>query len=167
MNMKIMPNGYFSANLDSSDLAQGLRPTKRLPRNNGYMITCIGAVGRDKVLQVIDDLTRLDTSIITDGFPYPQIFVLSNMTIVCGSIRIYELVDSALVLKLTLDEANVGSTWTVVDFFDYVYMSNAKVTVIRGDEEKTYTKSTELPIAMSICNFKGQVLLGAPSSTFS
>lgn len=163
--MKILSNGYFSLPIATEELSRGLRPSKRLGRNNSYLISCIGAVGRDKVLQVMDELTRVDTSVITDSFPYPQIFILTNMILVCGSQDIYELVSGSLDLKLHLD--NPGSTWSVVDFFDYVYMSNAKVAVVRDAESKVFALSDDLPIAMSICDFNGQVLIGAPNSTIS
>lgn len=38
----------------------GLRPSKRMPRNTGSLITCKGAVGRDGVLQSIDQLTGIN-----------------------------------------------------------------------------------------------------------
>jgi len=62
-------------------------------------------------------------------------------------------------LKLTVTE---GSTWTAVDFFDYVYLSNSKVAVIRDSASKVYSTTTTLPTATSICNFNGQVIIGAP-----
>jgi hypothetical protein len=101
------------------------------------------------------------TTAITDAFPYPQIFVLTNLIIVCSQTKIYEWVAGALVLKLTVA---AGSTWTAVDFFDYVYMSNGKVAVVRDSISKVYSTVTTLPTASSICNFQGQVLVGAPDA---
>ncbi|MCK4525976.1 hypothetical protein KAW18_01290 [candidate division WOR-3 bacterium] len=63
-----------------------------------------------------------------------------------------------MVEKLTV---TAGSTWTAVDFFDYVYMSNGAVAVIRNAGSKTYSITTDQPKAMAICNFQGQVLIGA------
>ena len=149
----------FSFTIESKDLSRGLRPSKRNPRNSRFLVECAGAVGRDGVLSALDEITRLATTAITDGFPYPQIFVFTNVIIICGQTKIYEWVGGALVLKLTVA---AGSTWTAVDFFDYVYMSNEKVAVIRSSEEKTYSETTDLPTCMSACNFKGQVIIGAP-----
>ena len=150
----------FSFNIESKHLSRGLRTSKRNPRNNHFLIKCAGAVGRDGVLQVLDEITRLATTAITDGFPYPQIFVFTNVIIICGETKIYEWVSGSLVLKLTVA---AGSTWTAVDFFDYVYMSNEKVAVIRRSEDKVYTETTDLPTCMSACNFNGQVIIGAPN----
>lgn len=41
-------------------LARGLRPSKRMPRNTTFLTTCDGMVGRDGVLQSIDELTAID-----------------------------------------------------------------------------------------------------------
>jgi len=153
--------GDFSITITAEQLARGLRPSKRVPRNSRYLVECKGALGRDNVLQVIDELTRIATTSITDAFPFPQIFVFTNVIIVCSRATIYEWVSGALVSKLT---TTAGSTWTAVDFFDYLYLSNGKVAVIRDAISKVYSTTTTLPTASSICNFNGQVLVGAPDS---
>jgi len=104
----------------------------------------------------------MDTAIITDSFPYPQLFILTNVIIVCSQTKIFEWVVGALVLKLT---TTPGSTWTALDGFDFIYLSNGKVAVIRDSISKVYSTVTTLPTAASICNFQGQVLVGAPDTT--
>lgn len=149
----------FSINIDTSKLSRGLRPSKRLPRNSGYLVECSGAVGKDNVLQTLEELTRIATAAITDTFPYPQIFVFTNLIIVCSSTKIYELVNGSLVEKLTV---TAGSTWSAVDLYDFIYMSNGNVAVLRDPGSKVYSITTDQPKAMSICNFQGQILVGAP-----
>lgn len=149
----------FSFTIESKHLSRGLRPSRRNPRNSRFLVECAGAVGRDGVLSALDEITRLATTAITDGFPYPQIFVFTNMIIICGQTKIYEWISGALVEKLTV---TAGSTWSVVDFYDYVYLSNSKVAVIRNAADKTYSITTDLPTCMAVCNFKGQVIIGAP-----
>jgi len=151
----------FSITIAADQLAKGLRPSKRIPRNSRYLVECKGALGRDNVLQVIDELTRIATTAITDAFPFPQIFVFTNVIIVCSATKIYEWVAGALVEKLTVA---AGSTWSAMDAYDYVYMSNGKVAVIRDAISKVYATTTTLPTASSICNFNGQVLVGAPDT---
>lgn len=148
----------FSFTIESKDLSRGLRPSKRNPRNSRFLVECAGAVGRDGVLSALDEITRLATSAITDGFPYPQIFVFTNMIIICGQTKIYEWVSGSLVEKLTV---TAGSTWTAVDFFAYVYLSNGKVAVVRNALDRTYSLTTDLPTCMAACNFNGQVIIGA------
>lgn len=156
--MDISGGGKFSHTIMSDQLARGLRQSKRYPRNMGFLISCQGAVGRDKVLQVIDELTRLE-AMVAEDFPYPQIFVFTNLIIICGQTKIYEWENAALVEKLTVSP---GFMWKALDFFEYVYMSNGKVAVIRDSGSKTYSETTELPAAYAMCNFNGQVLVGSP-----
>lgn len=156
--MQVTRGGKFAFHLDGERLAKGLRPSKRASRNSGFLIQCQGAVGRDKILQILDEYSRLDTT-IAEGFPYPQLFVFINLIIICGQTKIYEWVAGALVEKFTVGP---GSLWTAVDFYDYVYMSNGKVAVIRNAGSKTYSETSEFPTAMAMCNFNGQVVIGSP-----
>ena len=148
----------FSITIDTTKLSKGLRPSKRMPRNSGFLVECKGAVGRDGILQTLDELTRIATAAITDTFPYPQVFVFTNLIIVCSSTKIYEWVGGSLVEKLTV---TAGSTWSAVDLYDFIYMSNGNVAVLRNPESNMYSTTTEQPKAMSICNFNGQILAGA------
>jgi len=159
--MQILQNGSFTFSIQPEELARGLRPSRRSPRNVKYLVQCEGAVGYDNVLQVLDDLNIniVDTSAIVDGFPYPQLFVFNNVIIVCGESDIYELVAGALVHQLAVTP---GIRWSAVDLNDYVYMSNGVISVIRRAEDQVWALTTDLPIASAICNFNGQIVIGAP-----
>jgi hypothetical protein len=160
MDLTVVKGGKFNFTIGASHLAKGLRVTKRNPRNSDYLVESAGAVGKDGVLQSIDSISRIATATITDGFPFPQVFVFTNMIIVCGLKKIYEWVSGSLVLKYTATEA--GGTWSAVDFYDYVYMSNGKIAVIRDAGSYAYSLSSAQPHATAICNFNGQVMIGAP-----
>jgi hypothetical protein len=139
--VEILRDGKFTFTIDGSHLMKGIRPSVRSPRNMEYLSRCIGAVGRDGILQALDDISSkwLDLHVtITDSFPYPQLFVFTNFIIICGQ------------------------TWSAVDFYDYVYLSNSKVSVVRDAGSGVYSLSSALPEASAICNFNGQVLIGAP-----
>lgn len=148
--------------IKTKNISRGLRPTKRNPRDKTALITCAGAVGRDGVLQALDEFTRLATG-DADSFPYPQIFVFTNVILICTSTKIYEWVNSALVLKATVSAA---STWTALDFTNFLYLSNGGTVVIRDALTKAYSESAAYPTAMSAVNFNGQVLLAAPDSGY-
>ena len=158
--MFITRDGSFTFEIGSEDLSKGLRPSKHSPRNEKFLIECIGAIGYEKSLQAIEDVSSLliDTALITDGFPYPQIFLFTKHIIICGKTNIYELVGGSLILKITV---TAGIRWSAVDFYDYIYLSNGKVSVVRSATTGIYSLS-DLPIASAICNFKGQVMIGAP-----
>ena len=227
----------FSFTIKHSELSKGLRPSKRMPRNSKFLVECAGAVGRDGVLQVLDELSRLDMDLytldyvdrvletssftiggtltggdsgatgtiirsdedgddgtlylwdvtgtftdeesISDGtvsatadgtasslgtaFPYPQIFVFTKVIIICTSTMIFEWVSGVPVHKLTV---SAGSTWCAVDFHDYIFLSNGNVAVERDSGDKTYSETTDLPTAMAVCDFNGQVLLGSPDAGY-
>ena len=140
-----------------TNLAKGLRPSKRNKRNGGYLTTCTGAVGRDKTLQVMDQITRLDTSIITDPFPYPQIKVLNRIIIICGLTKIYELVNGVMVEKI---EVTAGKTWNHFDGYEFIWLTNGVVSVTRDPGDFSYSLNSTLPVAGAMCNFNGQVMVG-------
>lgn len=160
MELTVVKGGKFTATMGTADLAKGLRTSKRNARNNDYLITCKGTVGIDGVLSALDSITPLSTTVITDAFPFPQIFVFTNLILVCGLGKIYEWNGSSLVLRYTA--TTMGGLWTAVDFFDYLYLSNGAEAVIRDAESKTFSKTTDLPTCVCMCNYNGQVLIGAP-----
>lgn len=143
------------------DLIKGLRPSSHSPRNTEYDIVCSGVIGRDGALVRQESLTRIDTSVITDAFPYPQIFVFPDIIIVFGQTKIYEFTPpSTLTLRLTV---TAGNLWSCVAVGDYVYMSNGVVAVERNPESKVFALSTDIPICEAICDFNKQIIVGAPT----
>ena len=164
MELSVAQGGKFSFTIKSKELSHGLRPSKSNPRDNDYLITCIGAIGKNGVLQATEELTRIATDLITDGFPFPQIFAFTNLTIVCGLRNIYEWKGIALNLKFTVEEGEEGGVWSAVDFYDYIYLSNGKIAVVRSASDYTYAVSLVLPSATAICNYNGQVIVGSPDA---
>lgn len=161
--MEVLRDGTFTFTIQAEALARGLRPSKRVPRNSKYLIECIGAVGLDAVLQVIDDLEdyRMSTSgLITDTFPYPQVFIFTNMIIVCSERTIYEWVASALVSKV--GPVTAGELWSALDFINFVYLTNGSVAVSRNTATGIYSTTTDYPVARAACNFNSQVFVGSP-----
>jgi len=57
-----------------------------------------------------------------------------------------------------------GQTWAAVDFYDYIYMSNGAVAVVRDPNTGTFSTTTDQPTAVAICNYNGQVMIGSPGS---
>ncbi|MBE9570040.1 MAG: hypothetical protein IMF11_05410, partial [Proteobacteria bacterium] len=101
-------------------------------------------MGKDNVLQTLEELTRIATTAITDAFPYPQLFTFTNLIIVCSSTKIYEWVGGSLVEKLTV---TAGSLWSAVDLYDFIYMSNGNVAVLRDPGSKVYSITANQPKA--------------------
>lgn len=145
----------FELKITSGELARGLRYSKRVPRDSKYAVECLGAVGINDVLTTLEEITRMATSAITDGFPYPQIFIFRKVIIVCSSTKIYEWVDNALVEEFTV---SAGTSWRGVDFGEYVYLSNGAVAVTRTNG--LYELSATLPAVRAMCNMNGQIIVG-------
>jgi len=159
--MEVTRNGKFLFSF--KDLQKGLRKTKETEVNTNAFINCTGAVVKDNVLQTINALTTIDTSILGGSFPYPQLFIFTNLIIACNETEIYEYVNNVWTLMFT---GSAGSTWDAVAFHDFVYLSNGRNKVTRDPITKLYTESTTLPTYMAICNFNGQVIIGSPNAGY-
>lgn len=154
-------DGTFTASIEAKELSRGLRTSKRSPRNEKFLVKAAGMVGLDGVLQVIDDLSvdSIDTSAtITNAFPWPQIFVFTNVIIVCDLQDIYEWDGAAL--NHMLGPVTAGQLWSAIDFYDFVYMSNGSVSVLRDPSSGVYALTADQPVAMAIGDYNGQVMVG-------
>jgi hypothetical protein len=80
------------------------------------------------------------------------------MIIVCGKTEIFEYVGGTLVSKL--NAITTGQLWSVVDYFNFVYMSNGVVSVLRDPMSGIYALTTIQPVAGAMCDFNGQVVIG-------
>lgn len=160
--MKILPNGYFSVTYTSEELSKGLRPTGVMPRNNTYLTKCNGAVGFEGVLKTLSTLSLSTVfninEIIQDDFPFPQLFITDHHVIVCNRTSILEYNGSAMEEVLT--GITTGGMWSLASSFDFVYLSNGVVAVIRNPENGEYAVDSDAPIASAIGNFNGQILVG-------
>jgi hypothetical protein len=161
MDISVIKNGKFSFTIGAMQLSRGLRTTKRNPRNGGYLTVANGCVGRDGVLQSLEEVNKIALYYIKDSFPFPQIFVFTNLIIVCDATRIYEWMGNALHLEYTIDPADAGCLWTAVDYYDCIYLSNGSVAIVRDPQSDTYALSTTLPYVTAMCDYNGQVIVGA------
>ena len=146
-------------------LGTGLRSTDRNKRGRQALVESAGMVPVDKALSSVEELTQIDISTISPApsFPYPQVFELRQLTLVCTATQVYELSSGTLTLKL--GGLTKGHVWSIADFGAFVVLVNGKQAVYRDGESKTF--STTDPYGMSsasgICNFNGQAILAAPN----
>ena len=157
------PNGEFTFIIKPAELAKGLRWTRRNSRNEKFLTECYGAVGYDNVLQALEDITGdwIDTSALAEAaFPFPQLFVFTNLIVIATQTKIYEVdpVAKTLTEKLTVAE---GVLWSAVDFGEFVYMSNGVVAVTRSATSMVWATTTDVPVCGAMCNFNGQVVIGS------
>lgn len=159
--MRTTRDGKFNFIIGQDDLAKGLRRHAKVHPNNKRFITCQGMVGDDGILQRLQQLAS--TYDLTSTFPYPQIFVSSEVIIVCTRTEIYEVSDDTPTLMLTVTG---GAPWTCLAFHHYVYLSNGTVVVVRDAITHDYALNTDLPTSMSACNYNGQILVAAPDAGY-
>lgn len=161
--MKILPNGYFSFNYSSDDLRLGLRKQSEVPRNNKYLTKCDGAVGYNKVLKTLTVLSihsEIDghADVVLDDFPFPQLFILDKLILLCNKQSILEYDGTTFNEKISALSA--GYKWNVVSSFDFVYLSNGVVSVLRDPFTRVYSLSSTAPVSQAALNFNGQIILG-------
>lgn len=159
--MEVLRNGKFSLPISSERLSKGLRKTEKIVNNSYSLSTCSGVIGKEGKLSKLSDLIR--SFDISTSFPYPQIFVETNIIIVCTQTQIYEVVEDNPELRLTVAG---GSTWSLVSSHDFIYMSNGIVSVIRDPNSHVFSESDDLPTAHCMCNYNGQIIIGAPDAGY-
>jgi hypothetical protein len=161
-------DGVFVFEIPSTDLIKGLRANKNNPRNSKFLSECTGAIGLYGALQTLPDetLQLLKTIAITDGFPYPQLFICVNLIVICGKTAIYELEGTEV--TQVLSGITSGIQWSLVDYYDLVFASNGQVVAKRDPSSRTWSiDSTGLPTAGAACDFNGQLVIGAPNVKLS
>lgn len=161
--MKILPNGFFSFTYSPEDLSRGLRKFSEAPRNNKQLTRCNGAVGRNGVLKTLTALTLNEAaedcvSVVWDDFPFPQLFVLEKLILLCNRTSILEYDGAEFVAKAT--GLTSGNKWNVASSWDFVYLTNGKVAVLRDPSLRTYSISATAPVGTSVLNFNGQIIVG-------
>lgn len=164
--MKILPNGFFSFNYNAEQLSKGLRPFAEMPRNNKFLTRCDGAVGRNGVLKTLTSLslhtaTVEHADIVWDDFPFPQLFVLEKLILLCNRQSILEYDGAAFVEKVS--GITSGSKWNVASAWDFVYLSNGKVAIVRNPTNRAYGYSSNAPVNTAALNFNGQIIVGISS----
>lgn len=146
---------------------KGLRNTKQNPRPEEALVESQGAIPEFGVTRAIEDIrtNQLPNAGVSFTFPYPQIFTLTYVTVVCGRTTIYEQVGGALVP--VIQGLTPGSTWTIADYGRYIILTNGPVLVTRDADSGEWTTFSDcsIPNCLCLCDINGQLLIGAPECT--
>src|SRR5512135_734305 len=142
-------------------LHQGLAQNNN-QRNNPALVQSDGAFVYEGALQAVEQFTgmTLPASPTTAfAFPYPQLFVLSDVIILCNVDQIWELTgttgsdDNGWTSKIT--SLTHGTPWTVVDSKNYIALSNMQVAVSKNPQTGGYAIDSTIPTG-SYGNYNGQ-----------
>src|SRR5512135_3785635 len=130
-------------------LRQGLAQNNN-PRNNPALVQSDGAFVYEGALQSVEQFTAMTlpaTPTTAFAFPYPQLFVLSDVILLCNVDQIWEWAGSggdngwtSMITSLTH-----GTPWTVVDQKSYIALSNMQVAVSKNPLTGGYAIDTSIP----------------------
>lgn len=139
-------------------LANGLRLNPRNPRNVQYLALLQGAIPYDNVLSTLPELPT-PISIANCAWPFPQLFHLRRMTLVCAESAIYELKGTNLEL---LCNTVAGSTWSCADFGEYIILTNGQSLIERNPQTGVFAEYIDcrIPPCLCVCEVNSQLIVG-------
>lgn len=118
-------------------------------------------------LEGLIDLLSLDQNILQkqSNFPYPQLFVLTDLVLLCYPGEIYEVNNPQRPEQFykVFETPKVAKPWTVADFGTYLVLSNGACRVQKDPSTKAYTEilnDPRFPNAEVFAAFNGQCLAG-------
>lgn len=140
-------------------LAKGLRSTPRAAKNAQSLLISEGAVPEDNILRTLDAVTAFGAS-LECAWPYPQIFQLKELVLVCTADALYDYVGGAFVPIMT--GLTVGTAWSVADYWNYIIASNGSTTVTRDGATREWSEVTwtGMPTWRCVADINGQVFIG-------
>ena len=144
-------------------LAKGLRTTAKNKRNEQALIKADGMIPEDGTLRAVDALSLLtDITTLGEAFPYPQVFVGEDHTIVAGATKIWEYTSGTS--ELVLSGLTEGPMWTMADFHDYLVMANGQQIIRRNTTSHTWEVVVDetMPISHCVAGINGQLFVGSP-----
>lgn len=145
-------------------LARGLREKKTNPRNAEALVECQGMFPETGIVRALDDLSSydIDTSALGCSYPFPQLFVLKNMVLVCTKTNIYEYAGGSL--SAVFEGATAGSVWTLADYGRFIIMTNGACLLHRDAENGDFSLYTncDIPTCLCLADVNGQIFVGAP-----
>jgi hypothetical protein len=139
-------------------LAKGLRPNERNPRNSQFLAALRGAIPYDDVISTLRALPD-PISVLNAQWPFPQLFHLRRMTLVCDRTAIYEY--KAGVLDLLCNTV-AGDTWSHADFGEYIVLSNGAAIIVRDPQTGIFAEylDCKIPPCLCVCEINSQLIVG-------
>ena len=123
----------------------------------GFSADISGFVEDENCIKTLSDYDLACALQINDGFPYPQLLDFGTHQLLCGVQKIYEISNGVANLLIDIGIGNLGDLWTGFSSFDFVYLSNNKVSVKIDPISKDINLNDEL-ISSAMINYNGQIL---------
>lgn len=133
---------------------KGLRPRTDMPANGKFLLSCDNAKPSPQGLIEVSKFTR-SFNLNEDAYVFEcfaGIFVLT-------ATKVYSYANSVLTEELADIPENFP--WDCADFRGYIVFTNGLVNVIRSSAGTfSIDDGTALPVAKTICNFRGRAFVG-------
>lgn len=149
-------------------IRRGLRPRENSAKNSQQFIQLDGLYVKDEVLHSLEGPDLIDTSSLDCSFPFPQIFDLTTITLVCTATKVYEYNHSTQTFS-QLISVSEGSTWTCADYYEFIVMTNGRALIYRDANSGKWAlyADCEIPYGICVCNLNGQLIIGGPEVQIS
>lgn len=148
-------------------LQKGLRSSGQNRRNEQALMVCKGAFPFEGALGGMPIPERVSLEGISPApvWPWPQVFVLKQLTLICCETQIYEVVGGVNVLRL--DTLTPGLRWSFADFQRFIVGTNGKQIVSRDGTTLEWTSVNvfSLENCTSVLNYNGQLFFTAYGAT--
>lgn len=143
---------------------KGLVPKENV-RDSLFLTESLGAFPYQGVLITPEDFSanQIDTVALGCSFPFPQIFVLSELILICTPTKIYEY-PNLTTAKITV---TTGCLWTVADYKTYLALTNGQVMVKRDPATGLYSLDSTRPFGTCVSDFNGQMFITSPNTASS
>ena len=140
-------------------IQKGLRTDRSNQRNSDGLIECFNLKPHISGLIAYEELSSLFTD-LEFIWPYPQAIMTSKFRWMLTVDKIYSAdTDWNVILA---QNSEPGDLWDVADFGDYLLFCNGTRLVERSSAGvfSSNTSLSTVPLALSICNFNGQLIAG-------
>ena len=140
---------------------KGLVPKENI-RNSLFLTESLGAFPYQGVLITSENFSanQIDASALACTFPFPQIFVLSEVILICTPTAIYEYPD---LTTPKISGLTTGTLWSVADYKRFILLTNSQVVVKKDSGTGLYSIDTTRPAGTCIADFNGQMFLTSPN----
>lgn len=138
----------------------GLSPEPVVKVNSDYSSECIDMVAYGDRLEVLSKLDiPASIAALNCSFPYPQLFCLAKIRLVCTATAIYEWLSNGS-LQLKISGLAQGKTWKIADFGKYLLLTNGVTKVKRDPDTGDFSVDVSdiIPQAEDYHNFNGQII---------
>lgn len=144
-------------------LAVGLRNDDRRAKNSQALVISEGAYPELESLHTVEEYEEYDFSSLDCTWPFPQVFQLKEITLVCTPTSIYELIGESL--SLLLGDITSGTSWSVADYWPFILMTNNSVIVTRDALSGSWSiyEGDDIPLGSCVSDINGQAFVGGTS----